>query len=63
MMNIFRPFFKDAIEEGCFSALFVRTGPRVVEGNLRGEYIYPSDKVENSSKQAEGEVREPTRYS
>jgi len=54
-MNTIRPLFKDAIEEGCLSALFAGTSPRVVEDNLRGEYIYPPDEVTSSSNQAKDE--------
>jgi hypothetical protein len=50
-----RPFFKDALEEGCLSALFAGTSPRVVEENIRGEYICPPDSVEDSSNQGKDE--------
>jgi NAD(P)-dependent dehydrogenase (short-subunit alcohol dehydrogenase family) len=52
LINTIRPFFKDAIEEGCLSALFAGTSPRIVEENIRGEYIYPPDEITNSSDQA-----------
>jgi hypothetical protein len=55
MINTIRPFFKDAIEEGCLSALFAGTSPRIMEENIRGEYICPPDSIEESSKQAQDE--------
>ena len=55
MINALRPFFKDAIEEGCLSALFAGTSPRIVKENIRGEYICPPDSIEESSKQAQDE--------
>jgi len=54
-INTIRPFFKDAIEEGYLSALFAGMSPRIVEENIRGEYICPPDSVEDSSKRAEDE--------
>jgi len=55
MINALRPSFKDAIEEGCLSALFAGTSPRIVEENIQGEYICPPDSIEESSKQAQDE--------
>ena len=50
VINTLRPFFKD-VEEGCLSALFAGTSPRVVQEGIRGEYICPPDQVEESSNQ------------
>jgi WW domain-containing oxidoreductase len=55
LINTIRPFFKDALEEGCLSALFAGTSPRVMKENIRGEYICPPDSVEDSSNQAKDE--------
>ena len=52
VVNKLRPFFKDALEEGCLSALFAGTSPCVAEERIRGEYICPPDKIEESSDQA-----------
>jgi WW domain-containing oxidoreductase len=50
-----RPFFRDALDEGCLSALFAGTSPRIVVENIRGEYICPPDSIEDSSNQAKDE--------
>jgi hypothetical protein len=50
-----RPFFKDALEEGCLSALFAGPVQGLWKRTLRGEYICPPDSVQDSSNQAKDE--------
>ncbi|MCJ1470767.1 hypothetical protein MMC07_009414 [Pseudocyphellaria aurata] len=48
-----RPFMKDAVDEGCRSALFAATSEDVAREKIQGQYIVPDRKVTDPSKQAQ----------
>ena len=50
-----RPFMKDAIKQGCRSALFAATGEDVVRENITAAYVMPDREVTAPSKQAQDE--------
>ncbi|KAI9692986.1 MAG: hypothetical protein M1822_004981 [Bathelium mastoideum] len=50
-----RPFMKDAVEEGCRSALFAVASEEVARDGIQGQYIVPDRKVTEPSKLAQDE--------
>ena len=50
-----RPFMKEAIDEGCRSALFAATANEIEEEKIDGEYVVPDRKVTSVSQEGKDE--------